>query len=414
MNRTLITLLTLTFLSLNSIQAQSNNDWPWWRGPDRNGIANPDQNLPIEFNATKNCRWSVPLSGRAHGSATVVGDQIFLQTANEEKKTQSVLCLDRKTGKQLWDVILHRDGMTQKSNKKGSWASSTPACDGEFVFVNFMTGDSVFTTALDLKGKQIWQTKITDYVIHQAYGSSPAIYEDLVIVSADNKGGGAICGLDRKTGKIVWKNERATEPNYPSPIILESSGKIQLFMTGVNKVSSFDPLTGKTNWEVEGATTECVTSTVTDGKRIFTSGGYPKNHVAAMATDGSGKVEWEVKTRVYVPSMLVKDGFLYAITDNGEAICWKSDTGEEMWKERLKSKFSSSPVLIGDRIYVGSEKGEMFVLQVSDKGVKILGKNTLGSEILATPTICGGEIFLRVSDYQDKDRSETFYCFGLE
>ncbi len=414
MNRFLITLLVLSVLLPNLASAQSKNDWPWWRGPDRNGIANPDQNPPLKFSPTKNCRWSVSIPGRAHGSATVVGEKIFLQTADEEKKTQGVVCLDRKTGKQLWHTIVHRDGMTQKSNKKASWASSTPACGGELVFVNFITGNAVFTTALDLSGKQVWQTKITDYVIHQGYGSSPAIYENLVIVSADNKGGGAVCGLDRKTGDVVWKNERAELPNYPSPIILKAAGKTQLFLTGIEKISSFDPLTGKTNWEVEGATTECVTSTVTDGKIILTSGGYPKNHVAAVAADGSGKIVWENKTRVYVPSMLIRDGYIYAVTDNGEATCWKSDTGEEMWKERLKTKFSSSPVLVGNRIFVGSEKGEMFVLQVSEKGMKILSRNQLGSEIIATPSICDGEIFLRVADYQDKSRSETLYCFGVK
>src|SRR5205814_107416 len=151
-----------------------------------------------------------------------------------------------------------------------------------------------------------WQTKITDYVLHQGFGSSPAVYQSLVIVSADNKGTGVIAGLNRVTGKIVWKQERPKTPNYTSPIILRVDDREQLLFTGCDLVTSFDPLTGKKLWEIGGSTTECVTSTVTDGQLIFTSGGYPKNHLSAVRADGSGKIVWENKTRVYVPSLLVR------------------------------------------------------------------------------------------------------------
>ena len=107
-----------------------------------------------------------------------------------------------------------------------------------------------------------------------------------------------------------------------------SAGQTQLLMTGCELVAGFDPLSGETLWEIEGATTECVTSTVSDGQLIYTSGGYPKNHVAAVKADGSGDVVWENGSRVYVPSMLVRDGYLYAVLDAGVAVCWKADTGD--------------------------------------------------------------------------------------
>ena len=401
----LLLLLTPTF-------SHAGDDWPWWRGPNRNGVADPDQNPPLNFGPEQNVKWAVDLPGRSHGSATVVGDRVFIATAEEDKQIQSLICFDRASGKQHWKTEIHHGGFTQKSNKKASWASGTPACDGERVFINFVNEDAVTTTALDLDGKQVWQTKITGYVIHQGYGSSPAIWEHLVIVSADNKSGGAVCGLDRKTGDIVWKVERAQMPNYPSPIILEAAGKPQLFLTGTEKVSSFDPLTGKTNWEIEGATTECVTSTVTDGDRIFTSGGYPKNHVAAIEADGSGKVAWEIKDRVYVPSMLVKDGRLFATMDSGVAICWDSATGKELWKARLGGNFSSSPTLVGENIYAANEEGTLYVFKASPDSLEVLAENKLGDEIFATPVICGGEIFLRVADYDGEKRSEKLFCFG--
>ncbi len=389
-------------------------DWPWWRGPERNGVAGADAEPPQEFGLKAGIRWSVDLPGRGHGSACVVGGRVFIATADEETQIQAMHGFDRASGKLLWTTPIHEQGHTQKINKKASWASVTPACDGERVYINFLTGDAVFTTALDLDGKRVWQTKITDYVEHQGYGSSPAIHGDLVIVSADNKGpsGGAVCGLDRKTGEVVWRHARPTLPNYPSPVILEAAGRTQLFLTGADKVTSLDPLTGKVNWEIDGATTECVTSTPTDGVRIFCSGGYPKNHVAAIAADGSGKVEWETKDRVYVPSMLVKDGHLYATLDGGIELCLESATGKEKWKGRLGGTFSASPVLVGDRIHAVNESGDYFIFKADPAGLEILAQNKVGDEVYASPSICGKEIYLRVAFYEGEKRNEKLVCFA--
>lgn len=401
------------FLCLLSITLPAPaGDWPWWRGPNRNGVAEAGQAPPVTFGPKENCRWSAPLPGRAHGSATVFGDRVFIAAAEEDTQVQSILCFDRKTGRQRWKTAVHTGGLTQKINKKASWASGSPACDGERVFINFLNGDAVTTSALDLDGKLLWQTKLTNYVEHQGYGSSPAIHEHLVIVSADNKAGGAVAGLDRQTGAIVWKVERPKLPNYASPIVLKAAGRDQLFLTGAEKATSLDPLTGKVLWEIEGATTECVTTTPTDGERIFTSGGYPKNHVAAVAADGSGKVVWEVKERIYVPSMLFHEGHLYGVMDAGIAVCWDSATGAEKWKARLGGTFSGSPVLAGGNIYVGNESGSLFVFKATTAGLEVLAENKLGGEIFATPAICDGEIYLRVTDYQGEKRTETLYCFG--
>ncbi len=337
--------------------AVASTDWPWWRGPNRNGVADAKQKPPMKWSATENVLWKSPVPGRGHGSPTVVGDQVFLAAAEQENETQSVLCYQRQTGKLLWQTVVHRGGFEKKGNSKSSLASSTVACDGQRVFINFLHDKAVWTTALSREGKQFWQTKITDYVIHQGYGSSPAVYGSLVIVSADNKGGGAISALERATGKVVWTHKRPATPNYASPIILNVAGREQLLFTGCDQVSSFEPLTGKKLWEIKGSTTECVTSIVADGQLVFTSGGYPRNHVAAIRADGSGKVVWENGLRVYVPSMLVHAGHLYAVQDAGTAVCWKCDTGKEVWKGRLRGTFSASPVLVGDHLFATNEAG---------------------------------------------------------
>lgn len=388
-------------------------DWPWWRGPLRNGIASADQTPPTHWSETEGLAWKAPVPGRGHGSPTVAGNHVYLATCDEAAGSQSVLCFDRKTGKQLWQKEVHASGAMRK-NSKSTAASTTVACDGERVFVNFPNGGALVTTALSLDGEQLWQQKISDYIVHQGFGSSPAVYQSLVIATADNKGGGAIAGLDRKTGKIVWKRDRPKTPNYPSPIILHVAGRDQLIMTGCDLVSSFDPLTGKTLWETEGSTTECVTSTVTDGQRILTSGGYPTNHMSAVLADGSGKVEWSNKNRVYVPSMLIRDGIVFGVLDAGIAACWKSDTGDELWKARLDGNFSASPVLVGDLIYATNEAGTTFVYRASAEGFTKVAQNKLGDEVFATPTICGSRIYMRVAQNGADGRQEFLYCLKGE
>ncbi len=389
-------------------------DWPWWRGPERNGVAAPNQKPPLKWSETENVLWQTAIPGRGHGAAIVVGDQVFLATADEKAHTQSVLCLDRRTGKQLWMTEVHR-GNFEKGNAKATQASSTVACDGERVFVNFLHDRAIHTTALDRQGKQLWQTKVTNYKLHQGFGSSPAVYGPLVLVSADNKGGsGCIAGLDRATGKVVWKYARPAKPNYASPIILKVAGREQLFLTGCDQVTSLDPRSGKKLWEIDGATTETVTSTPTDGQHIFTSGGYPRSHVAAIRADGSGKIVWDKAVRVYVPSMLVKDGYLYGVQDSGTAFCWKADTGKEVWSGRLDGTFSASPVLVGERIFATSESGRTYVFGTSPEKFALLGENHLGSEVLATPTYCGDRIYFRVARTTSTGRQEVVYCIGAK
>ena len=137
-----------------------------------------------------------------------------------KQEVQSVLCYDRHSGRRIWKTDVHRGGFPQGGNKKSNLGSATVASDGRRVFINFLNGGAVYTTALSRDGKQLWQTKISDFILHQGFGSSPAVFESLVVASADNQGGGALAALDRASGKIVWRQERPKTANYTSPIIL--------------------------------------------------------------------------------------------------------------------------------------------------------------------------------------------------
>jgi outer membrane protein assembly factor BamB len=185
-----------------------------------------------------------------------------------------------------------------------------------------------------------------------------------------------------------------------------------MVLAGCNLIASFDPATGKKLWEANASTEECVVTAVTDGERVFASGGYPKNHIVAILADGSGKVAWQNNTRIYVPSMIAKPGHLYAVTDAGMAVCWKSDTGEELWKERLGGDFFASPVMVGGRIYASNLHGTTFVFEATPKTFKLLAQNQLADEAYASPAICGGRIYLRAARRGD-NRQEFLYCVGL-
>jgi outer membrane protein assembly factor BamB len=387
-------------------------DWPAWRGPLGTGAAHPDQTPPLKWSNTENVLWKAEVPGRGYSSPTVVGDKVFLATAEEDNGLQAVICYDRATGKQLWRNDVHKGGLDTKGNKKTTQASSTVTCDGQRLYINFLNQEAIFTSALDLNGKLLWQTKVSAFKTHQGFGSSPTLYGDLLYVTTDSPAGGVVAALKRDTGDIVWSQSRPTEANYASAQVYRLFDKVQVLVQGCDLVTSFEPETGKKLWEMEGSTTECVTSIVTDGKNIYVSGGYPRNHVQAIVADGSKKTAWENGIRVYVPSMVVKDGYLYGVQDGGVAMCWKSDTGEEMWKSRIGGTYSASLVLVGDNLFATSEEGKTLIFKANPEKYELVGENTLGNEAFATPAVCDSRIYTRVVETGGGKRQEWLYCLG--
>jgi outer membrane protein assembly factor BamB len=390
----------------------TSGDWPQWRGPHGSGIAEANQLPPTKWSSTENVIWKANIPGRGHNSPIVVGDQVIVATADEEQEIQWVLSFDRKTGVERWRTVVHQGGIDRKGNKKTTQASATAACDGQRLFINFLNRGAIYTTALSLDGRQLWQTKVSDFATHQGFGSSPALHGALVYVTTDSRGGGVVAALDRVSGKIVWSHDRPAKANYASATLLTAAGREQLVVHGCDLVSSFDPASGKKLWEIDGATTECVTSLTTDGQRVFVSGGYPRQHVQAVEADGSGKTAWENTTQVYVPSMIVRDGVLYAVLDNGIATCWRTDSGEPLWKERLGGTFTASLVLVGENLFAVNEAGECFIYKASPEKFELAAKNKLGDEVYATPAICGSRIYMRVVEQTGSQRQEMLYCLG--
>lgn len=414
LRRSALCLTTAWLAAPGSHGASATADWPAWRGPTRDGIAAKSAALPpVKWSATENIVWKAPLPGRGHGSPTVVGQRIYLATADTEQQNQRVLCFDRTDGHTVWDTVVHRGGLDQAGHRNTSQASSTVAFDGDRLFIHFLNNKAIHTTALDLDGRILWQQTVGDFVTHQGFASSPVVHGSVVLATADHKGGGTIAGLDRATGSILWKQSRPKIANYTSPSVLQLAGKTQMVVAGCNLVSSFNPVSGEKLWEIAGSTEECVVTAVTDGTRVFVSGGYPKNHTMAVMGDGSGTIAWQNNARVYVPSMIVEDGHVYAVLDAGMAVCWKSDTGEERWKERLGGDFYASPVRIGQRMYAINQAAVLSVYEATPERFQLLAQNKLEDEAFASPAICGGRLYLRVAK-TGETRQEFLYCIGSD
>ena len=221
-------------------------DWPWWRGPNFNGVAESGQKPPIRWSATKNVAWKAAVPGRGHSTPIVVGQRVFLQTADDKAKSQSVLCYDRATGKPLWQKELHRGNFQERINPKNTYATSTIACDGGRLFVLFSNNAAVKATAMDLDGKVIWKTTAAPFIEKKypnGYAASPVLYGNTVIVASDCEGGGTLLALDRDTGKRVWATSRVGKTNYASPVVGHVAGRDQLLIGGLDMVASYDPKT---------------------------------------------------------------------------------------------------------------------------------------------------------------------------
>lgn len=395
------------------------DDWPWWRGPASDGIStSPPPLLKWQVRDTENQTgadegivWQTEIPGRGHASPIVWGDQIFLATADETDETQSLLALDRATGKKLWQTELHRGGFMKRSHKQNSHASATPACDGERVITVFIHDRGLWVTATTLDGKILWQTRAGDYDAIYGFGSSPAIHGSLVIVLADNDQTGAfLAAIHRKTGEIVWRVKRPHIDTYATPIVAHIAGRDQLVMGG-SELTSYDPNTGAILWKCAGPTAETTANTAVFSKdHVFCSGGYPKPYaLIAVAADGAGEVtkthvKWRTAAKMpYVPSPLYRNGRLFIVEDYGIASCLDAERGKPLWTKRLGGDTTSSPVLCGDRVYVANEDGQVFVFAAKDK-FELLATSQMHDGVMATPTIVGKRIYLRTL--------HKLYCIG--
>ena len=414
--RSLFCRITLCLVALVVLMSDGvrGGDWPTWRGPNHNGIADPNQQPPVTWNERQNVVWKAPVPGRGHSSPTIVGDRIYLATADEDRQVQGVLALNRQSGDQVWIKPLSTGGFPE-THKKNTHATCTVACDGERLFVTFHHHRQLTLHALNLDGEELWKKDVGRYNpqrFEYGYAPSPFLYEGTVIVAADVEHGGYMAAYSAVDGQLVWKQDRYPQYSFSSPIVAHVAGRDQLLISGCERVCSYDPATGNPLWSVPGTTMATCGTMVWDGDYVFASGGYPQAETICVKADGSGQVAWRNRAKCYEQSMLAYAGYVYAFTDQGVAICWRATDGEEMWKKRLGGPVSASPILVGDVIYATNEQGTTFVFKANPNQYEELARNQLGNEGFATMSILDGRIYLRTAANQGGRRQETLYCLG--
>ncbi len=388
-------------------------DWPWWRGPSRNGVA-AETAVPTKFSETENVQWKTPVPGRGHSSPIVVGNRIFLTTANDREQTQFVLAFDRGSGKLLWQTEVNRGAFPAKNHAKNTEATPSVACDGERLFAAFYHHDQVAVVALDLNGKEQWKQSAGAFrprTFEYGYAPSPLIYRTTVIIAGEYDGESFLVAFDRRTGKQQWRTARPTMITFSSPVVGHVAGKDQLLLSGADKVSSYDPATGTPLWSTAGTTMATCGTMVWEGDIAFASGGFPKSETLAVRADGSGTVLWKNNQKCYEQSLIVHQGYVYALTDKGVLYCWRATDGQQMWLQRLNGPISTSPVLAGGHIYWANELGTLYVFRPNPDKFELVAENQIGTDSFASPAICGGQIFLRIGQGAGRERQEFLYCF---
>jgi outer membrane protein assembly factor BamB len=396
-------------------QLSADRDWPWWRGPARNGIAPASAAPPTKFGESENVVWKAPVPGRGHSSPTVVGNRIYLTTADDTQQTQSVVAFERASGKQLWQQEVSRGGFPKSIHGKNTHASPTIACDGQKLFVTFFHHETIQLTALDLEGKQLWQIAAGPFDPQRyeyGYAPSPVVYRGSVIVAAEYDGDSFIAAFDRTSGKELWRTPRPENISYSTPAVAHLAGRDQLLISGADQVASYDPNSGKLLWSVPGTTAATCGTVVWDGDTVFASGGYPGSETIAIRADGSGDVLWRNNEKAYEQSMLAHAGYVYCLNENGILYCWRASDGKEMWTRRLGGPESASPVLAGGHIYWANEKGQFFVFKPNPKKFELVATNQLGTDSFASPAVSGNQLFLRVAFRSGGKREEFLYCIG--
>jgi len=318
-----------------------------------------------------------------------------------ESQDRRLLCLDRKSGKILWQQTVLTAPLEDK-HTLNSFASSTPATDGTLVYVAFLDREQMLVAAYDFEGTQRWAVRPGPFFSHHGFCSSPILYRDKVILNGDHDGDSYLIALDRTDGHTLWKIPRENHTrSYCAPIIREMAGRPQMVLSGNKCVASYDPNNGRRRWIIDGPTEQFVASPVYSEKTglVYITAGYPAHHILAIRPDGTGDVTmthivWRTtRGAAYVPSPIIEGDYFLVVSDSGVAHCFDARTGKLAWAERLGEEHASL-VSVEGHVYFLNDRGVMNVVQCGPDFVR-LAQNEIGERCFASAAISQRQIFLR-------------------
>lgn len=393
-------------------------NWPAWRGgADGSGISS-EKDLPLEWSESQNIRWRVKLPERGNATPVVWGDRVFVTQAVTAEKRRTLMCFHRADGRLLWQQGVSYSE-AERTHQSNPYCSASPVTDGERVIVSY---GSAGVYCYDFDGHELWHADLgkLDHIWGNA--SSPVLYGDLCIHYHGPDKNAALVALDKKSGKIVWKfpepawdvagrtdgfQGQAQGPgvigSWSTPIIVRAGGRDELIMSFPQEVRAFDPRTGRELWHCAGLNPLVYTSPFFGDGTLVAMGGFYGNSIAVKA---SGERLWQnVRDKGGIGAGVIKDGYIYYPQGNSVAACVELATGKVVWEEKLKGSGKggcwSSMLLAGDRIYLPTQSGDVFVFKASPK-FEQLAVNSLKEPTNSSIAVSNGELFLRTQ--------QTLWC----
>ena len=391
-------------------------DWPDFRGPTFDGHAPAGVPLPLQWSETNNVTWKTTIPHKGWSTPVIFGKQIWLTTASEDGHDFFALCVDADSGKILFNErLFHTDTPEPLGNKINSYASPSPVIEAGRVYVHF---GSYGTSCLDASSfKVLWKRDDLPCKHFRGPGSSPVLFNDLLILTMDGIDLQYLVALDKKTGKTVWKTDRTANWNdieasglpradgdfrkaYSTPLIVEFNGAKQMLTVGSKAAYAHDPQTGRELWKMDHAGFSPAARPVFDGTNVFVSTGNGKAEMIAVLLGGAGaltetNILWRnSRGTPRMPSPVLVGELLFLLSDGGIATCLEAATGKELWQERLGGEYAASMLYANDRIYCFSQEGKATVLKPS-RTFEILATSKLDGGFMASSAVIGNAFILR-------------------
>jgi outer membrane protein assembly factor BamB len=314
----------------------------------------------------------------------------------------TVLCLDRHTGKILWEKVARKEVPHQGIQPSNTYASGSPVTDGEFLYVSF---GSQGLYCFDLDGKLVWEKDLGKVSVTFGEGASPALAGNTLLVVQDNNRDSFIYAFDKKTGRELWKKKREEGSGWNTPYVLQHGGKTLVLVSGSAAVRAYDLESGEVIWQCAGLGSNPIPMLVADREAVYAMSGHRNPAALAIKLGGSGDltgspfVRWTTdRGTPYVPSPLLFDGLLfYCQRTSGVVTCLDAVSGKPHYEQQRLEGISGvygSPIGVADRIYLPGQNGMVVVLAKS-RELKILASNKLEDGFDASPAVVGDELFLR-------------------
>jgi outer membrane protein assembly factor BamB len=313
--------LLIFSLALTSVAAE---DWTQFRGPNGTGVS-VSTGLPTEFGPDKNVVWMTPVPP-GHSSPVLTRNKIFLTAHTNEKENHRlmVICLDRQTGKPLWQRDVPRSRVGRLQNVNGP-ASPSPVTDGDNVYVFFQEFGMI---SYDGNGKERWKLPLGPFNMFYGFGASPILVDDTLILPIDQDNPNSfLIAVDKNNGRVRWKVDRPDViSGYSTPIIYQPArGAKQVIIPESFQLSAYSVENGLRVWWVKGLACEMKSIASHDAEYLYVNGwGFPQNQPGQ-----------QVKTIPFAEALARYDA-------NKDGQISKSEvTGKEQMDKMLNSAFEA-------------------------------------------------------------------------